>query len=80
MGVQDVYLCEVGGVGEIEVRSADGFGGLVVEVGDLVDVEAELAGFGRGEGVEAVGVILGGVEGGTDAAGEGVLVATWLLR
>ena len=49
---------------------ADGFGGLVVEVGDLVDVEAQLAGFGRVEGVEAVGVHFGGVEGGADAAGE----------
>jgi len=51
------------------VSCADGFGGLVVEVGDLVDVEAELAGFGRVEGVEAVGVHFGGIECGADAAG-----------
>ena len=70
MGVEDVYLRQVGGVGEVEVRCADGFGGLVVEVGDLVDVEAELTGFGRVEGVEAVGAHFGGVEGGADAAGK----------
>ena len=70
MRVEDVYLRQISGVGEVEVRRADGLGGLVIEVGDLVDVEAELACFGGVEGVEAVGVHFGGVEGGADAAVE----------
>lgn len=72
MRVENVDLSQVGGVCEVEVGCADGFGGLVVEVGDLVDVEAELPCFCRVEGVEAVGAHFGGVEGGADAAG-GVL-------
>lgn len=68
MCVKDVYLGKVGGIGEVEVGSADGFGRLVVEVGNLVDVKAELAGLGGVEGVETVGVHLGGVESRADAA------------
>lgn len=54
------------GRGREEGLVGDGGGG-VVEVGDLVDEEAELALLGGVEGVETVGVVFGRVEGGADA-------------
>lgn len=71
MRVEDVDFREGGKVADIEVRLTNGFGGGVVEVGDLVDEEAELAGFGAVESVEGVGVVLGGVESAADAVGQG---------
>jgi hypothetical protein len=68
--VENVNLCQIGGVGQVEVSQTDGLGRLIVEVGYLIDVEAELAGFGRVEGVEAVGVVLGGVKCRADTAVE----------
>jgi hypothetical protein len=59
--VENINLCEVGKVGYVENDTANGGGGLVEEVGDLVYEDAVLASFGREEGVEGIGVILGSV-------------------
>lgn len=69
VGVDDGDGGEGGGVGggREEGLVGDGAAG-VEEVRDLVDEEAELPLLGGEEGVEAVGVVLGGVEGVADAA------------
>lgn len=69
VGVDDGDGREGGGVGgrREEGLVGDGAAG-VEEVRDLVDEEAELPLLGGEEGVEAVGVVLGGVEGVADAA------------
>jgi hypothetical protein len=64
--VEDVDLGEVGNISDVENDAANGLRRGVVEIRNLVDEEAELAGFGGEEGVERVGVILSCVEGGTD--------------
>jgi hypothetical protein len=67
VAVQDSDLWQNGGGGEVEIGLSNGQGGLVVEFGlDVVKV-AEVALLDSLEGVEQVGVGLGGVVGAGDA-------------
>jgi hypothetical protein len=50
--IEDVYLGEVGGVGEREVCCTYWSGGSIVEVGDLINEEAQLAGFRAVESIK----------------------------
>lgn len=68
MSVEDVDLREVSNVGDVKDDAADRLSRSEVKVGDLVDKEAKLAGFGGEEGVKGVGIVLGSVEGGANAA------------
>lgn len=71
MRIENVDQRERFGAGQVKVDLADGNGGLVVEIWDLVDEEAQLAHFGAIECIERIGRVLGRVIGAADATGKG---------
>jgi hypothetical protein len=65
--VQDVDVGEIFDIGNVKRNTAYRVGGRPEEERDLVDEDAELAGFGGEECVECVGVVFGCVEGASDS-------------